>query len=67
MKRKYTKFREEPKAYECDSIKCKWQGTTEQQVSKRISSNESVLTCPKCGHDTFRGLLELPNSESNEQ
>lgn len=58
-KRKYTRNGEEPQGYECCKKKCKWQGTDEQKGSKRISSIETELVCPKCGNNEFYGILEI--------
>ena len=35
QKRKFTKWGEKPKAYQCTKQKCKWEGTLEQQELKK--------------------------------
>lgn len=57
--RKYARMGEEVKGYECCKKNCKWQGTADQKVNKKIDSYSHTLVCPKCGNDEFYGLLEL--------
>lgn len=57
-KRKYTKWGEEAKRYECTKKKCKWQGTDDEKGRKRINEYQTDYVCPKCGNNEFYGLLE---------
>lgn len=61
-KRKYTKFGETPKAYECASKRCDWQGSSNEWV--KIPSIEfdgmTDSSCPKCGCIEFYGLVNEP-------
>ena len=62
-KRKYTKFREEPVAYECTNRKCKWQGLDEEKERKRVSNIVTKFVCPDCGKDEFYGLVEYERKD----
>ena len=64
-KRKYTRGRETPLAYECTNKKCKWQGEDSQKakepinITRLLGATQSV--CPICGTPEFYGLLEIPS------
>lgn len=60
-KRKYTKWGEEAKAYECTNRKCKWQGVDKDKADKK----DGIWThhvCPECENPEFYGLLEIPKN-----
>lgn len=57
-KRKYTRWGEEPKRYECSKKKCQWQGLDEEKARKRIDNYLTEHVCPRCGNNEFYGLLE---------
>jgi predicted nucleic-acid-binding Zn-ribbon protein len=65
-KRKYTRFGEKAVMDECSNKKCKWQGTKKEKILVKNNEIFSTYTCPKCGNDTFFGLLELPKPSTNE-
>ena len=61
QKRKFTKWGEKPKAYQCTKQKCKWEGTLEQQELKKNKDGwGSHYCCPNCRNIEFRGLLDVP-------
>ena len=59
-KRKYTRFGEEPAAYECSNKKCKWQGSDAEKIPVQFDDIETRLCCRKCHNDEFYGLLTIP-------
>ena len=56
-KRKYTRFGEDAISYECVKRKCKWQGKESEKSLRAIDPGYAKLVCPKCGGDTFYGLI----------
>ncbi len=55
---KYTPYGETPIKYECCKKSCKWQGTLEEQATRKTSDNSKEHICPKCGNNEFYGLRE---------
>ena len=66
-KRKYARMGENSEINECTNRKCKWQGKDEEKASKRISQYMTEDICPKCGNNSFFGLIinEQKCSEQN--
>ncbi|KGO88401.1 hypothetical protein Q765_00345 [Flavobacterium rivuli WB 3.3-2 = DSM 21788] len=56
-KQKYAKNGEAAAAYECSKRTCKWQGTTDQKAEKYNGYGITEHVCPKCGNNSFYGLL----------
>jgi hypothetical protein len=61
-KRKFVKNGEKPVAYQCCRRTCKWEGLFSEKliIPKPNDAIMSIYVCPKCGHDTFYGLVEVP-------
>lgn len=62
-KRKYTRFGEKAKAFECTNKKCKWQGQESEKVIVWKSPSYGDHTCPNCANEEFYGLLEIPDTK----
>ena len=67
-KRKYAKiFDKNVVADECTKRSCKWQGTDNDKVKDNRGHGITYYVCPKCGNDTFYGILYLEPKPSNIQ
>ncbi len=64
-KRKYTRFGEEPQAYQCTNAKCKWVGTDKEKIEVENKDGWTELGCGNCGKTEFFGLLVNPNTQEN--
>jgi len=56
QKRKFVRNGETPTKYRCTKQSCKWEGKEEKKAKKR-DGDWTVLICPKCGNESFYGLL----------
>lgn len=65
-KRKYARSGDTAVAYECTKRICKWQGLPDERKWRRTEGiiNSKELVCPKCGNNTFYGLIEFPKKET---
>lgn len=55
---KYTTYGETPVKFECSKKKCKWQGTIEEQATRKTSNISKEYVCPNCGNNEFYGLIQ---------
>jgi predicted RNA-binding Zn-ribbon protein involved in translation (DUF1610 family) len=62
--RKYAKSGEKSNRYECTKRKCKWTGTMEEKVWKKVDDVMDELTCPNCGNSGFYMLSENYKAQS---